>query len=110
MPEALELAKELIARKSVTPEDGGCQDLIAQRLARAGLDVIMSSKLSWVNLIQYDNATETTGINSRLHWIPEAGRELFIVLNHSLEDFDRDGSNRSLGADFTIKYRHTFRY
>ncbi len=38
MPEggALELAKELIARKSVTPEDGGCQALIAQRLSAAG--------------------------------------------------------------------------
>jgi succinyl-diaminopimelate desuccinylase len=38
MPEAgaLELAKELIARKSVTPEDGGCQELIAKRLAAAG--------------------------------------------------------------------------
>src|SRR3982751_4312462 len=33
---ALELAKELIARKSVTPEDGGCQQLIAQRLERVG--------------------------------------------------------------------------
>jgi succinyl-diaminopimelate desuccinylase len=33
---ALELAKELIARKSVTPEDGGCQEVIAKRLARAG--------------------------------------------------------------------------
>jgi hypothetical protein len=80
------------------------------RLARAGLDVIMSAKLSWVNLVQYDNATETTGINSRLHWIPEAGRELFIVLNHNLEDFDRDGRNHSDFADFTIKYRHTLRY
>ena len=80
------------------------------RLARTGLDFIMSSKLSWVNLIQYDNATETTGINSRLHWIPEAGRELFIVLNHNLEDFDGDGVNHSDTADFTIKYRHTFRY
>jgi succinyl-diaminopimelate desuccinylase len=36
MPEALELAKELIARKSVTPEDGGCQEIIAKRLAHAG--------------------------------------------------------------------------
>jgi len=39
MPErgvALELAKELIARQSVTPEDGGCQQLLAERLARAG--------------------------------------------------------------------------
>ena len=33
---ALELAKELIGRKSVTPEDGGCQELIAKRLERAG--------------------------------------------------------------------------
>jgi succinyl-diaminopimelate desuccinylase len=38
MPElnALELAKELIGRKSVTPEDGGCQQLLAQRLDAAG--------------------------------------------------------------------------
>jgi len=39
MPEvvsALELAKELIGRRSVTPEDGGCQKLLAQRLSAAG--------------------------------------------------------------------------
>jgi succinyl-diaminopimelate desuccinylase len=36
MPEALELAKELIARRSVTPEDGGCQAVITERLERAG--------------------------------------------------------------------------
>ena len=35
-PAALELVKELIARRSVTPDDGGCQELIAARLARAG--------------------------------------------------------------------------
>jgi succinyl-diaminopimelate desuccinylase len=34
--ETLELAKELIARRSVTPEDSGCQALIAGRLAAAG--------------------------------------------------------------------------
>jgi succinyl-diaminopimelate desuccinylase len=33
---ALELAQELIRRRSVTPEDGGCQDLIAARLAAVG--------------------------------------------------------------------------
>jgi succinyl-diaminopimelate desuccinylase len=33
---ALSLAKELIARRSVTPEDGGCQELLAARLERAG--------------------------------------------------------------------------
>ena len=35
-PAALELARELIARKSVTPQDGGCQALLAKRLAASG--------------------------------------------------------------------------
>ncbi len=35
-PSALELTKELIARRSITPEDGGCQDLLAKRLAKVG--------------------------------------------------------------------------
>ena len=38
MPElsALELAKELIGRNSVTPQDGGCQQVLAARLAPLG--------------------------------------------------------------------------
>ncbi len=36
MNSALELARELIGRRSVTPEDAGCQALLAARLARAG--------------------------------------------------------------------------
>ncbi|MBI1943662.1 MAG: succinyl-diaminopimelate desuccinylase [Betaproteobacteria bacterium] len=36
MQGALELAQQLIRRRSVTPEDGGCQALIAERLERAG--------------------------------------------------------------------------
>jgi succinyl-diaminopimelate desuccinylase len=33
---ALELTRELIARRSITPEDGGCQELIARRLEKIG--------------------------------------------------------------------------
>lgn len=36
MNETIELAKQLIARPSVTPNDAGCQDIIRQRLERAG--------------------------------------------------------------------------
>ena len=36
--EALLLTEQLIARRSVTPEDGGCQQLLAQRLAPLGFD------------------------------------------------------------------------
>jgi succinyl-diaminopimelate desuccinylase len=35
-PAALELAKLLIARPSVTPDDGGCQPVVAERLAASG--------------------------------------------------------------------------
>ena len=34
-----ELARELISRVSVTPNDGGCQDVLAQRLARLGFTI-----------------------------------------------------------------------
>jgi succinyl-diaminopimelate desuccinylase len=34
-----ELARELISRVSVTPNDGGCQDVLAQRLARVGFTI-----------------------------------------------------------------------
>jgi succinyl-diaminopimelate desuccinylase len=36
---ALELAMELIARRSVTPDDAGCQALLADRLSALGFDV-----------------------------------------------------------------------
>ena len=80
------------------------------RLVRAGFDYVFSSRLSWVNLIQYDNVSETMGINMRWHWIPEAGRELFFVINHNLEDIDRDNSFRSQFSDMTVKASYTFRF
>jgi len=36
---AVRLAEQLIARASVTPEDAGCQDLIAERLAALGFEI-----------------------------------------------------------------------
>jgi len=39
MSATLELTEQLIARASVTPTDGGCQELMAERLSRAGFEV-----------------------------------------------------------------------
>jgi hypothetical protein len=80
------------------------------RLARVGLDFIFSNRLSWVNLIQYDNASESMGFNSRLHWIPQAGREAFIVLNHAMTDLDRDNDFSSEASDLTLRLSYTFRF
>jgi hypothetical protein len=84
-------------------------DFVA-RLISLRADIVFSSTVSWVTLLQYDNFSETVGINSRLHWIPQAGREAFIVLNHGLQDFDRDDTFKSANADLTLKYSYTFRF
>jgi hypothetical protein len=80
------------------------------RLARLTTEVNFSSTLYWVNLIQYDNVSEVLGVNARLHWIPKAGQESLIVLNHSLQDRDRDNSFRSELLDLNAKVSYTFRF
>jgi len=80
------------------------------RLLTAGIDYIFSNKLSWVNLIQYDNISETLGINMRLNYIPVAGQEFFFVVNHNLQDIDRDNRFHSEASTVTAKVSYTFRY
>ena len=36
MPSSLDLAQALIARRSITPDDAGCQEILAERLVAAG--------------------------------------------------------------------------
>lgn len=80
------------------------------RLMRLRLDAVFSSTLSWSNFIQYDNDSELIGINSRMQWIPRAGRETYLVVNHGLQDFDRDRRFRSDSADVVLKAGYTFRF
>ncbi len=80
------------------------------RILNTTFDVVFSSKLSWTNLIQYDNVSEVMGLNLRLNWIPEAGRELFFVINHNLQDFDEDNRFHSLTSDVVAKASYTFRF
>jgi len=79
------------------------------RLITLQTDVVLSSSWSWVNLLQFDNVSNVLGFNSRLHYIPEAGREMFFVVDHS---FDRpDGSSfMSKTSDITLKFNYTLRY
>ncbi len=80
------------------------------RLASFRTELAFSSTLSWVTLIQYDNLSENIGINSRVHWIPQAGREAFLVLNHTLQDLDRDNRFHTAFSEATVKFSYTFRY
>ena len=80
------------------------------RLVRARTDVIFSSTLSWLTLVQYDNVSETMGVSARVVWIPEAGREAYIVLNHNLQDLDLNNRFESRLADLAVKFNYTFRF
>ena len=84
-------------------------DFIA-RLVQLRSDLVFSARTSWSTLIQYDNVTESMGVNMRLHWIPEAGREFFIVLNHNLQDPDLNDRFESAQADLALKLNYTFRF
>jgi len=80
------------------------------RIVAGGLDYVFSPRLSWVNLIQYDNVSETLGLNMRLHWVPQEGQEVFFVVNQMLEDYDRDNRFHSAFTDVTAKFSYTFRF
>ena len=86
------------------------QGNFATRLVGLNTQVVFSPKLAWITLVQYDNVSEVLGINTRLHWIPQAGREGFIVLNHNMQDFDKDSSFHSEAADLNVKFKYTFRF
>jgi hypothetical protein len=80
------------------------------RLIQVITQMAIRLNLTWINIVQYDNASEVLGVNSRLQWIPKAGREGFIVLNHNLEDLDKDGTFHSQLADLNVKFSYTFRF
>lgn len=86
------------------------QGAFVTRLAHFTSEVAFNSDLLWTNRIQYDNVSEEVGINSRLHWVLRDGREAYLVLNHNLQDYDRDNSYDEALADLSLKVNYTFRF
>ncbi|CAD0343356.1 succinyl-diaminopimelate desuccinylase [Xanthomonas hortorum] len=67
MSDIVDLTCELISRPSVTPDDAGCQELIAQRLARAGFAI------EHLRLGEVDNLWATHG----------SGAPVLVLLGHT---------------------------
>ena len=89
------------------------------KLATAKANVAFSNRWSWVNLVQYDNVSDSIGINSRLQWTPKAGQNLFFVINHNYLERDdavatgmttNTRSYHSDSTDVTLKFNYTFRF
>jgi hypothetical protein len=71
-------------------------------------DVVFTNTLAWTSLVQFDNLSNNLGINSRLHWNPQAGRDVFFVINYNL--LDTENGFVSTHSDITLKASYTFRF
>ena len=78
-------------------------------LASFRTDIAFNSRWSWSNLIQYNNTSDAVGVNSRLRFIPEAGREMILVFNHGAS-VDIDNQLHSTRSELNFKVSYTFRY
>jgi hypothetical protein len=78
-------------------------------LASLRSDFAFNSRWSWSNLLQYDNSVEALGINSRLRYMPEAGREMMLVVNHG-STVDAMNHLSSAQSEINLKVSYTFRY
>lgn len=59
-----------------------------------GLRVTPTTKLSFNGIAQYDNRSETIGLNFRIRYIIQSGSDLFLVLNKGFERKE-EGDRRS---------------
>ena len=78
------------------------------KLARLRTNFSFTPELSWNSFVQWDNVSETFGINSRLRYIPNPGHEIFLVFNETL---DEDGDSlRPLFQEVAFKISYTIRF
>lgn len=80
------------------------------RLASLRADWIFSRKWSWENYIQYDNDSNTIGVNSILRWVPKAGQQALLVINRDFEERPFDRRFHSVGQELVAKLSYTFRF
>jgi hypothetical protein len=78
------------------------------RIARLRMDVNFTKDVSWSTFAQYDNQSDQIGINSRLRWIVEDGREIFVVLNQGLHAVNNRVIRGETEAIFKVGW--TFRF
>lgn len=78
------------------------------RLASGRVDVAVTPDLTWSAVVQYDNLSDTLGLNTRVRWTFRPGNDVFLVVGETW-DYD-DARLRHLSGDVTLKIGVTLRY
>jgi hypothetical protein len=78
------------------------------QIYRLNLNFLFSPNLSWYNFAQYDNQTETIGLQSRFQWIIKPGKEIFLTFNSPvidpLERFNPEVYEARIKVKYTIRF------
>jgi hypothetical protein len=79
------------------------------QLIRLRTDVAFNAEWAWITTAQYDNQSDLLSVNSRVQWIPQAGRELYFIYNGGWLEEDIRGFQK-VGESATVKLNYTFRF
>ncbi|MDA1068397.1 MAG: DUF5916 domain-containing protein [Verrucomicrobia bacterium] len=82
------------------------------RVITSTLNFSMSPRLTFSNLIQYDNRSRNMGWQSRVQWTLKPGNDLFISFNQGWINDPDSSSLRFIAQDTKIatKFQYTFRF
>jgi len=78
------------------------------QLVRLRATLQFSPDISWSTFAQYDNVSDSAGVNSRLRWIVRDGREFFVVFNQALDTSNDDV--RATRSEALVKAVWTFTF
>jgi hypothetical protein len=79
------------------------------QVLRLRTDVAFNAEWAWITTAQYDNQSDLLSVNSRLQWIPQAGREFYLIYNGGWIEEDVRGFQK-IGESATAKLNYTFRF
>ena len=79
------------------------------RVTRFRSNLMFTPELALSSFVQYDNVSDSVGLNSRLWWILEPGSELFLVLNQGW-DYRIDRHFAPTSTQLTGKIGYTARF
>ena len=79
------------------------------RIERLSCDYAFSTNLTLETLLQADNQSDSLGLQSRLRWLLEDGRELFLVLDAGVEE-QASGAIVPTGNELTAKLVYAVRF
>ncbi len=81
------------------------------RIHRAEVDYAVSPRLSFANLVQFDNRSGNLGFQGRVRWTLEQGNDIFFIFGQGWvqELGDRGSDFRQQDSRLAVKAQYTFR-